>query len=112
VKRLTLLALLACLMLGGCARGLPDPRHLSAEVDYPVAHFDLQAQVAADQPDSAVRQLAARIADTEGVAVAEADYAGHTVRVAILPGPAAADTERIRGVIGRLTGVTTVAPAG
>ena len=45
-----------------------------------------------------------------GVALTEADYAGHVVRVALLPG-AAANSERISVALRGLTGVTAVEPA-
>jgi hypothetical protein len=111
MKRLTTVGLLAALLLGGCDRGGGQPTRLTAELDYPVAHFDLQAQVTADQADAAVRQLAARIADTDGVAVAEADYAGHVIRVALVPGTAAGGADRIRAAVRGLSGVTGVEPA-
>jgi len=112
MKRLPTVGLVAALWLGGCDWGGSHRALLTAEVDFPVAHFDLQAQVAVDQADAAVRQLAARIADTDGVMAAEADYAGHVIRVALSPGTALGDVERIRAAVRGLPGIREVEPAG
>jgi hypothetical protein len=112
MKRWSVVVLVAGLMIGGCDRSGSGSKRLTAEVDYPVTHFDLQAQVAADQTDGALRQLAARIADLDGVTVAEADYAGRVVRVGLLPTAAGPEAERVQAAVRSLAGVTRVGPAG
>lgn len=111
MKRWLIPVIGAALLLGGCDRGGSQSNSLTAEVEYPVAHFDLQVQVAMDQPDAAVRQLTARIADTDGVAVAEADYDAHLVRVALRPDAIGEAVVRTRGAISALPGIRGVEPA-
>jgi hypothetical protein len=108
---------LACLVAGAvmvsaCGSGRTSPHELSAEVEYPVAHFDRQVHIAPGPVDGALRQLAARIADVDGVAVAEVDYATRLIRVRLEPGLSPEAGQRVTGALRGFDGVASVEGGG
>jgi hypothetical protein len=91
-----------------CAQGHGDTKLAPAAIDYPLPAFDRRVHVAPDLTDGAARQLGARIADVDGVAAAEVDYAERVIRVVLEPGLSAGDRDRTTGAVRVLGGVVSM----
>ena len=105
-------AVVVLILLGACGRSGGDAGLVTTALDYPVSRFDLRVQLGADQADGLIRQLAARVADVDGVAVAEVDYSGRVIRVGLEPGLSHGDAERVNGAVRAVPGVTSVEAGG